>query len=226
LQFVSFGFERLEGLVSPVKKSVDLSWDAAGHGSIATTQNETDTVLLDLLPALGNLCCDGALAVNQQHEEKAHQISWSHRIVVSGLCRAWHGDGRRPGARIAQFCVSAEAARRSFDKYMAQLKWALDTPLPTMPRREVWDENVRRLQKVAMFTKADVERTKNQEMLTHWNPLCAGMILSYLEYYGNLNGGMMMIDHGAQLRVTLHLYNALRGLNAIVPGQLAVLDWL
>jgi hypothetical protein len=103
LQFVSFGFERLEGLVSPVKKSVDLSWDAAGHGSIATTQNETDAVLLDLLPALGNLCCDGALAVNQQHENEllttftevkrlikypGRTVSWSQAFAVHGTVTA------------------------------------------------------------------------------------------------------------------------------------------
>jgi hypothetical protein len=71
-----------------------------------------------------------------------------------------------------------------------------------------------------------LERTRGQLLSALWNPYCAGAFLSYLAYYGNLEGGTSLVDSVAQLRVTLHLFNALLQAGAIQPGQVEVLDWI
>lgn len=61
-------------------------------------------------------------------------------------------------------------------------------------------------------------------MRSTWNPYCAGTFLSYVAYYANLEGGASLVDSIAQLRMTLHLFNALQQVGAIRPGQ--VKNWI
>ncbi len=42
-----------------------------------------------------------------------------------------------------------------------------------------------------------------------WNPLCAGTNLSFLDFFGNLEGGCAVIDCQAQLRIMMYLYHGL-----------------
>jgi hypothetical protein len=78
-----------------------------------------------------------------------------------------------------------------------------------------------------LLVHANIERTKKQNLLSIWKPLCAGVFLSYVAYYGNLERGISLIDSVAQLRRTLHLFNALRRqAKAVQPGQIEMLDWM
>ena len=59
-----------------------------------------------------------------------------------------------------------------------------------------------------------------------WNPLCAGLSMQYICFFGNLDCGMTMIDSFAQLRMVLHLFNAYVQIGAIGIGEIPFLDWL
>lgn len=59
-----------------------------------------------------------------------------------------------------------------------------------------------------------------------WNPLVAGMFLSYVSYFANLEGGSANIDSFAQLRIVLHLFNALKVVGALQEGRYYLLDTL
>ena len=49
-----------------------------------------------------------------------------------------------------------------------------------------------------------------QTIRAFWNPLCAGNLLGYVVYFSNLQEGSWMVDNFSQLRMVLHLYNALK----------------
>jgi len=57
-----------------------------------------------------------------------------------------------------------------------------------------------------------------------WNPLCAGTTFSILCFFGNLEAGCTMIDCQHQLRITLHLFNALKINGIIKEDQVPLLD--
>jgi hypothetical protein len=59
-----------------------------------------------------------------------------------------------------------------------------------------------------------------------WNPLVAGMFLTYITYFANLEGGSANIDSFAQLRFVLHLFHALKELGALQEGKCHLLDTL
>jgi len=59
---------------------------------------------------------------------------------------------------------------------------------------------------------------------TLWNPLCGGTILSYISYFGNLEGGLALVDCRSQLRITMHLYHALLENKILNEGQIPFLD--
>ncbi len=59
-----------------------------------------------------------------------------------------------------------------------------------------------------------------------WNPVCAGTTFSYLCFFGNLEAGCLLIDCQAQLRITLHLFNALKVNGILKEGQIPFLDKL
>lgn len=50
--------------------------------------------------------------------------------------------------------------------------------------------------------------------------------MSYLAYFGNIDGGTAMIDSFGQLRIVLHLFNAFKKVGAFMPGDIVFLDWL
>eukprot|EP00557_Chaetoceros_sp_GSL56_P013675 CAMPEP_0176479332 /NCGR_PEP_ID=MMETSP0200_2-20121128/1684_1 /TAXON_ID=947934 /ORGANISM="Chaetoceros sp., Strain GSL56" /LENGTH=932 /DNA_ID=CAMNT_0017875371 /DNA_START=150 /DNA_END=2948 /DNA_ORIENTATION=+ len=59
-----------------------------------------------------------------------------------------------------------------------------------------------------------------------WNPLCASTTLLTLSYFGNMEVGCALIDCRAQLRITLHLFHALKVLGLVREGQIPFLDIL
>lgn len=66
------------------------------------------------------------------------------------------------------------------------------------------------------------ERSENRAF---WNPCCGGMLLSFVCYQINLDAGAFMIDSFAQLRMVLHLYNALQQRN-LISGTIPLLTSL
>jgi hypothetical protein len=58
-----------------------------------------------------------------------------------------------------------------------------------------------------------------------WNPCCSGMFLSFVCYQINLDGGAVMIDSFGQLRLVLHLFNALQQRN-LISGNIPLLTTL
>jgi hypothetical protein len=59
-----------------------------------------------------------------------------------------------------------------------------------------------------------------------WNPVCAGCILAFVAYHGNINMGANMIDSMYQLRAWTHIYNALLQTSHISRGEIPLLDFL
>jgi hypothetical protein len=63
------------------------------------------------------------------------------------------------------------------------------------------------------------------EILAFWNPCCGGMFIAFLCYQINLEGGAFMVDSIFQLRIVLHLYNALQQRN-LISGNIPLLTSL
>jgi hypothetical protein len=59
-----------------------------------------------------------------------------------------------------------------------------------------------------------------------WNPLCAGTNLTILDYFGNIEGGMAVIDCQAQLRIILYLYHGLLINGIIEEDDMPLLRYL
>ena len=108
-----------------------------------------------------------------------------------------------------------------FDQYFGQLdkanEWSMKDPemVKTSP---VW----RPCMALVMFLKNLGLEVFGKRAL--WNPLCSGTIFSYLSYFGNLEVGCAMIDCQAQLRIVLHLFNALKANRIIQEGHIPFLD--
>lgn len=125
------------------------------------------------------------------------------------------------------FSFLADTARLTFGKYFQQLEWAEKSIPSTVTRRPpIRDRNVKALQNLRWLVHVNIERTKEHTLWSIWNPYCAGTFLTYLAHYGNIEGGTTLVDSVAQLRATLHVFNALRQVGTIKHGQLELLDWL
>ncbi len=119
-----------------------------------------------------------------------------------------------------------DVSRAIFERYFEQLEWAKNLAnqnteslgTPNSPEAASWWHNmisVTFLENLGLPVYGD---------RTIWNPLCAGTIFSYLNYFGNLEAGCAMIDCQAQLRITLHLYHALMANGIVHEGQMPMLD--
>jgi hypothetical protein len=149
-------------------------------------------------------------------------VSWSLAFAVHCILTAVF---EVQGSNHLNFI--AETCRSSFDAFIGQLKWCDETRPTIIPqRRPTWESNMRALLVLRYLVHAPVERTEKQNVLSIWNPLCAGVFLTYVAYYGNLERGTCLIDSVAQLRTTLHLFNALRQAKAVQPGQIKLMDWI
>jgi hypothetical protein len=122
----------------------------------------------------------------------------------------------------------AEASCAAFKNYIHQLKWLADesstTTTTVLP--PLWEKHMHELLKLRLLVGSPARHTEAQEMLFAWNPLCAGTQLFCVSYFGSMLRGSRVIDCGAQLRATLHLYNALIQAGAIKRDQLELLDWI
>ena len=121
----------------------------------------------------------------------------------------------------------AVAAESCFDLYFDQLSIAAKQ-YEGRAQPKHWAENMKRLQVLKfLVTPPTLQPSREQTIRALWNPLCAGNLLGYIVYYSNLHEGSWMVDNYSQLRMVLHLYNALKevGLSpADSHGFLALLD--
>jgi hypothetical protein len=202
------------------------------------TQVDMDSLLMeDILPSLISMCYEGMLSSNLPFQEELmmvfcqvklfiaypeQAVSWSLAFAIhSILMSVFEFQGSN------HFTFLAETSRTAFKGYFGQLDSILNTPLTLIPRRPpICEHNLKTLLSLQHLDQPAFEATEKETLRTAWNPLCAGTILSYVAYFGNLEGGMTLIDPVAQLRVTLHLFNALLQSKAIRPGQVELLDWL
>lgn len=103
--------------------------------------------------------------------------------------------------------------KETYDNYFVQLKAEFKTKLSSS---EIWRDLV-----ATTLTSKDLPAIfltpVNDRGLKRafWNPCCAGMFLGYLTYFINLEVGACLIDFFQQLRLVLHLHNALRVRNLL-----------
>jgi len=121
-----------------------------------------------------------------------------------------------------------EVTKTVFDNYFDQLEWA--TTLAKNNPESIGNINSTAGQQWA-HNMIGVGFLKNFGLPVFgdralWNPLCAGTILSYLNYFGNLEAGCAIIDCHAQLRITLHLFHALLANGILCEGQIPMLDMI
>jgi hypothetical protein len=97
----------------------------------------------------------------------------------------------------------------------------------TYPQGRAWKSNLERMSTLKYLAEIPAPKPdKTIEERSMWNPLVGGMFLTYITYFANLEGGAANIDSFAQLRVVLHLFNALKERGAIQEGSYYLLDTL
>ena len=196
-----------------------------------------ELLLSDILPKWVLMCRKGILGQNQLPRE-------NELCPLFVLLRNYVKEPEKPVSWSLSFAIHAvltailevdpivdrlvEVSNAVFQNYFTQLNWAkrlaknctesLGNPKTTA--EESWWHNM-----------VSVSFLENLGLpvfggWTLWNPLCSGTILSYLNYFGNLEAGCAMIDCHAQLRITLHLFHALLVNGILRQGEIPMLDKL
>jgi hypothetical protein len=195
-----------------------------------------DGLLVDIiLPSLFSMCYEGILSFRVPYKKELLSgfvhlcdfvrdpqgpISWAlvftiHTILTSIFVTQ----------ESNQYTLLAESACFAFDDYFERLASVEQAVNCTIPRRPpVWDETLEALPSLKRLVTLPIERPREHEMLAIWNPYCAGTFLTYLAFHGNLEAGAMLVDETGQLKMTLHLFNALTQADAIPWGQIALLE--
>jgi hypothetical protein len=115
------------------------------------------------------------------------------------------------------FCKS------TYNNYFAQLKQLLASDSQCS---KVWKRNLEHMMVGKLVpTIVGPPVTNTGECRAFWNPCCGGMFNAFLCYRFNVEGGAAMIDSLAQLRMVLHLYNALQQRN-LISGNIPLLTSL
>lgn len=199
-------------------------------------QGDLDELLMgDLLPVIIHLCKEGMLAATLPFERELltffteiknfvknpeKPISWTlafsvHSLLTSILEVQGNNNVRELG----------EQAKDCFDLFKEHLEWAKEVS-HTLGRSKYWMKNLDSLLNLQYLVVPRFRFGQQDMNIALWNPLCAGLFVSYVVYFGNLEGGLTMVDSFGQLRLVLHLFNALKNVGILSSGQLEVLDWL
>ena len=121
----------------------------------------------------------------------------------------------------------AEVSKGVFDAFFKQIEWAKAQAAvnsESFPNSNICKSVASGLTDMAFLQNLGLTTAFGERAL--WNPLCAGTIFSFLNYFGNYNGGCTMIDHHGQLRITLHLFHALLANGILKTGEIPMLDCL
>ncbi len=121
-----------------------------------------------------------------------------------------------------------DLSKKSFDRFMSQAGEHIDSDIPCSYKREA-------ILKLITSTKGVVEKSDDADFakfypvtsdehhdLLIWNPMSAGMLLAYTNIYLSLDGGLFAMSLNQEVRVVLHLYNALRS-HGLVDDDLPLL---
>lgn len=142
-------------------------------------------------------------------------VSWSIAFAVHAMLTAiLETDG------VSNYLVSA--SKSTFNEYFEHLKWAVKIAKneEEIVQLKVWNQNtfmISFLENMGLPVFGD---------RAIWNPLCGGTALSYLAFFGNLDGGCAVVDCKAQLRIVLHLFHALLINGIVKEGEIPMLDKL
>jgi hypothetical protein len=194
----------------------------------ATEIQDMDSLLMeDILPNLINMCREGMLSYDLPYEAELFAafsqikmfandpetpVTWSLAFTVHSILTAI----LEVEGSYHPFFI-AEASRQTYGLYFERLVNAQRKTSNLYPEIEFFLN----LKNLPVSNSGEVAP---QELLAIWNPVCAGSFLSFIAYYLNVNMGAQFIDMDGQLRMTLHLFNALQQLQAIQPGQIKSLD--
>jgi hypothetical protein len=212
-------------------------WDETKTGMAKRIMQDMDELMMgEILPVLINLC-DGPLLQSLPLEDEL--------LPMFTLLRDYVKDPKMPVSWALAFSVHtlatsifevqggndvhniAEEAETCFDLYFEQLSIAAKQ-YEGRAQPKHWAENVKRIQVLkCLVAPPTLQPSREQTIRAFWNPLCAGNLLGYIVYFSNLQEGSWMVDNFSQLRMVLHLYNALKevGLSpADSHGVLALLD--
>lgn len=160
-----------------------------------------------------NEICPLLVQIRSFVENAGRPVAWSTTFAIHAMLTAILETDRISNQII-------DISKQSFGMYFAQVKHA--TKLANHDR----DTHVSRASGQNMFSVAFLENLGLPIFgdRTLWNPLCGGTILSYITYFGNLEGGLALVDCRSQLRITMHLYHALLVNNIVDEGQIPFLD--
>ena len=234
----------LQGLSNVVKKGKPLilkrgffgrQWDEARKKATRINEDMDELLMGDLLPTLLSMCTDGLLSMTLPREselltfftvlksftkspEKA--VPWSLAFAVHALLTSFfemqgHNDIEKLG----------RMAKSSWDTYMNQIHSLVVQSNDDIQAKH-WRTNLNQIHSLRWLVCPVHNQGALIEDRAVWNPLCAGLFMQYICFFGNLDGGMAMIDSFAQLRIVLHLFNAFSQLGIIPTGELPFLDWL
>lgn len=222
------------GILPPAKAGwFGRRWDEQGNMAQTIAGDMDDFLMVDVLPVLIAMCSKGVLAADLPLQEEllpffvhlrsfcsnvAKPVSLAlafgiHTLLVSVFEVQGNGDVDLLGS----------TAKKIFDNYMDQLE-AVSINNET-PRSRHWTHNLEQMNKIRWLVVSPRKATAPQVMRAVWNPMTAGCFLLYTSYFLNLDCGTTMIDSFAQLRIVLHLYNALRQVG-VIKEQLLFLETL
>jgi hypothetical protein len=207
---------------------------------VTRSQIDMDDLLLScIIPSLIDQCRDTAINAGIPNQD----------VLLTGLVqiKAFVDHPERPVSWALAFTVHtvltsilelqesgtynslATTARSTFEKFFETIEGVdKDRQVASKPFPSIWDDGVQFLRCVKELLRVPKRKPQpcEQSLLSMWNPYCAGASLLYLSYMGNLCVGTMLLDSDGQLRVALHLFNALKQVNAVSPGDIPLLDWI
>ena len=181
-------------------------------------QDMDDLLMAEIMPILINICCS-RIWQNLPHEDEL--------LPLFTLLRNYVKEPEKPISWALAFAVHtivtsifevqgsddvhdiAEVAESSFNLYFEQLSIVSKASHRSQP--QYWAENVKKLQILKMLIEPPTLKPSREQTLRGlWNPFCAGNFLGYIAYFSNLEEGSWMVDSFSQLRMVLHLHNALK----------------
>jgi hypothetical protein len=207
-------------------------WSGGFGTPLTRIQVDMDACFLeDIMPGLIDMCREGMFVfpfsdelltafgqINSFVTWPECGVSWSLAVTVHCILTAvFEVQGSN------HFSFIAEVSRCAFQTYVGQQE-ATDRMHRTinLSLSTNWRKGRRGMFGVWYVVCTNVAGPNEQDSLSIWNPLCAGMLLSYIAYRGNFVDGSTLIDAVGQLRMTLHLFNALRQSQVLQPGQVEV----
>jgi hypothetical protein len=186
--------------------------------------------MMDVMPSLMKMCDEGLLSVDLPRErelltlfteiktfvkKRSQPVSWSFAFAIHALLTSvFEIQGNDDVHSLTR------TAQGTFELYMDQVEWAKDAS-----SRKLFNlEEHSKLR--ALATAESLEVTETETLRAAWNPLCAGSFILFISYSGNLQVGCTMLDTLSEFWTVLHLYNALRAVGLISPGDIEFLQWL